>query len=423
MELLGLSFSHKNTSLDLREKLAFSKDKLSKALIDFNNYTKVQESIIFSTCNRTEIYCASKDYEHENIINWLLEYTGCNLHTKELGYDVYQNADLVSHLFRVASGLDSMVIGDSQVLGQLKDAYQVAYENGTVGKKFDKLFQTTFKVAKEVRTKTSLGESSVSLPSVVCSIAEKEINIQNKKASVLVLGAGDTSSKVCNYLDDSWVEKIYIANRTETNAVNLLDRISSNIKAKFIPLSKIDEVITKVDVVFSAVANSSNLIDNSFNNKENQPKFDKKCLFFDLSVPRTISSEFSKKHKSVVIYDLDTIQNIISKNLESRKQSQDLAELIIDYNKEQYIEWFDSLDALAALCTFREQAEVLCQDVSKKAQKLLDSGEEPKKVINYSLRLLQNKLLHHPTINIRKAAKQGNINNLELLKSIFQLSE
>lgn len=406
MELLGLSFSHKNTSLDLREKLSFSKDKLSKALKDFNNYAKVQESIIFSTCNRTEIYCASKDYNHENILNWLLSYTGCDLHSEELGYNVYQDADLVSHLFRVASGLDSMVIGDSQVLGQLKDAYQVAYESGSVGKKFDKLFQTTFKVAKEVRTKTSLGESSVSLPSVVCSIAEKEVNKQDKKATVLVLGAGDTSSKVCNYLDDSWVEKVYISNRTESNALNILDRISDNIKAEFIPLSNVDSIITKVDVVFSAVANSPSLIDKSLNIKVNKPIFEKTCLFFDLSVPRTISSDFGKKHKSVIIYDLDTIQKIINKNLESRKQSQDLAELIIDYNKEQYIEWFDSLDALAALCTFREQAELLCQDVSKKAQKLLDSGEEPKKVINYSLRLLQNKLLHHPTVNIRKAAKK-----------------
>lgn len=423
MELLGLSFSHKNTSLDLREKLSFSKDKLSKALIDFNNYTKVQESIIFSTCNRTEIYCASKNYDSENIIKWLLDYTGCDLHSSDLGYDVYQDTDLVSHLFRVASGLDSMVIGDSQVLGQLKDAYQIALENGTVGKKFDKLFQTTFKVAKEVRTKTSLGENSVSLPSVVCSIAEKEFDSSKSKATVLILGAGDTSSKIINYLDTSWVGKIYLSNRTEKNAQEILKKITSNIETNFIPLSNISEIITDADIIFSAISNSPNFIDNNISQQKSGLKFKKTCLYFDLSVPRTISLDFAQKNKSIIVYNLDVIQNIINKNIESRKQSQDLAELIIDYNKEQYLEWFDSLDALSALCTFREQAELLCQDVSKKAQKLLDSGEEPKKVINYSLRLLQNKLLHHPTINIRKAAKQGNTNNFELLKSIFQLSE
>tara|TARA_R110002124_G_scaffold65788_6_gene179849 strand:- start:12145 stop:13413 length:1269 start_codon:yes stop_codon:yes gene_type:complete len=422
MELLGLSFSHKNTPLVLREKLSFSSDELSVALNSFNKHTKFQESFIFSTCNRTEIYCASKDYDYKNIIDWLIKYTGCDLDDRNIGYDLYQNADLVNHLFRVASGLDSMVLGDSQVLGQMKDAYNIALKQGNIGKKFDKLFQATFKVAKEVRTKTALGENSVSLPSVVYSIAEQELSYLKNKATVLILGAGDTSGKICNYLDNSLVGKLYIANRTELNAQKIIDRCSDNFKAEFIPLSKVKDVICKADVVFSAMSNSPNFIDQEEvdNNKD---KFTKNCLYFDLSVPRTISTEFTKNNKFIKIFDLDVIQNIIAKNKKSREKSQDLAELIIDYNKDQYLEWFDSLDTLSALCSYREQAEQLCHDVSKKAQKLLASGEAPEDVLNYSLRLLRNKLLHHPTVNIRKAAKQGNIDNLELLKSIFQLSE
>jgi glutamyl-tRNA reductase len=399
--LLAFGINHKTAPVEIREKVAFAPEKLPKALQELTQQTPINEVAILSTCNRTELYCGLDEDNLQTLIDWFSHYHHLSADAVKPYIYTHTDVEAVQHILRVASGLDSLVLGEPQILGQIKDAYSLANEAGTLGQQLNRLFQHTFAVAKQVRTDTAIGASAVSVAFAAVSLA-KQIFTDLSEHTALLIGAGETIELVARHLSDQKVRKIIVANRTVERAQVLARQFG----AEAIALSDMPDRLVEADIIISSTASQlpilgKGAVERALKKRKHRPMF-----MVDIAVPRDIEPEVSE-FNDVYLYTVDDLQDVIEENLKSRQEAAEQAEEIILLQTEHFMGWLRSLDAVDAIVQYRSQAEQLRDEALVQAQRQLASGKDANEVMAELARTLTNKLIHTPSSQMKQAAHEG----------------
>lgn len=397
MSFVACGLSHKTAPIDIRERLYFPKEKIASSLQDLKRNALVNDAVILSTCNRTEIYCSAVSNPH-TLSNWLAQH--CDMAPADLfpHLYVYQGEESIKHIFRVASGIDSMVLGETQIFGQLKEAVSIAENTGTLNGALRKFFHHAFSVGKKVRTETDIGINPVSLGQVIFNLARKKIK-DFSNARVLFIGAGETVNSIAHILKAHQLKDICIANRTLSSARNIADKLNARVCA----LSKMD--LSEADIIISAVASEFPIIDKNKAIQSLKNRKQKAQLFFDLGVPRNVDPEI-KKIKNAQLFSLDDLREILDENRNKRLSSLSLVEKMIDAQTKQFILSLRSLSVSEAVKKYRHKMNGIRDEYLEKSVQSLLIGEDPEKVVKKLAHQLTNKFLHAPSVNLKKAACQ-----------------
>ncbi len=415
MHLYTIGLNHQTAPIEIRERAAFSPDSMEDALQDLRQTARVREAAILSTCNRTEIYCGYESNEPKSVMEWLKCQAG--LQSRELSNVVYNFPDeqAVRHVFRVASGLDSMVVGESQILGQMKSAFQSAIRYGTTGKVLNRLFQHAFHVAKQVRTDTTIGENAVSVANMGVHLA-KQLYSDLSEQRVLLIGAGDTTELVARYFKQNLVKHIIIANRSVARA----EVIAQEIGSEAIRLSEVPRRLPEADIVVSSTASTlpilgKGAIENALKERRRRPMF-----LLDLAVPRDIEPEVSQL-QDAYLYTIDDLENLVKENRGLRQQAAEQAENIIDLQVVKFMRWKRSLQSVPVICSLREDLDRMMTEELDKAKKKLRTGVDPNEVLELMARDLTNKFAHKPSQTLRHLEEEGDHITASYAKRLFKL--
>ena len=417
MTIVALGINHKTASVELREKVAFSPEQLSEALQQLSDHDQFNEAVIVSTCNRTEIYCSLAQQNSQILLQWLASFHGLDEH--ELSNNVYchQDNDAINHLMRVSCGLDSLVLGEPQILGQIKQAYNSAKNHNSVGVVFDRLFQKTFSVAKQVRTETDIGASAVSVAYAAVNLA-KHIYGKLDKTKVLLIGAGETIELVAKHLYQNDPQQITVANRTIERARSL----AADVEADVIALAQLPERLHQADIVISSTASTLPIIGKGVVEQALKQRRNKPMLFIDIAVPRDIESQVGELD-AAYLYSVDDLQTIVSENIASRKQAADEAQQIITQRLKEFAMWMRSLDSVDLIRSYRQDVHDIKSELVDKAISQLNTGKDAEKIILELANKLTNRLMHAPTRAIQDAAKKGEVDQLSQLKKMLGIDQ
>ena len=416
MTILALGINHDTAPIEIREKVAFAPDIISDALRDLVSTPLVNEAAILSTCNRTEIYCGLEEQNNERaIIEWLQNYH--KLNGIDISPFVYAHPDnlAVRHMLRVASGLDSLVLGEPQILGQLKQSFSTANDAGTIGKLLGRLFQHTFSVAKQVRTDTAIGASPVSVAFAAVSLA-KQIFSNMDKHTALLIGAGETIELTARHLKESGIGRMIIANRTVEKAQNL----ANELHAFAIPLSEMPNHLSEADIVISSTASNLPILGKGATERALKSRKHKPILMVDIAVPRDIEPEVDELD-DIYLYTVDDLKEIIQEGLKSRQEAAKQAEEIIDTQVSHFMGWLQSLGAVSTICNFRENTEKLAAVELEKAKRQLANGVDAEQVMQQLSRNLTNKFVHAPCVNIKQAGYDNRTDFIDAAIELFSL--
>ncbi len=415
MQLIALGLNHETAPIELREKAAFSPDSVGDALSDLSGSAGFSEATILSTCNRTEIYCGHEEIDRNRLVGWLSEYSG--FHSEELTRCTYMhpNEHAVKHAFRVASGLDSMVLGEPQILGQMKDAFLHASNAGTTGKVFNRLFQHTFSVAKQVRTDTSIGENPVSVAYAGVSLASRVFTSLSEQ-TVLLIGAGETIELVARHLKQQKVRNMIVANRSVDRAKTL----AAEVGCEAIALAEIPNYLASADIIVSSTASTLPILGKGAVEVAIQKRKHRPMFILDLAVPRDVEPEVSKL-RDVFLYTVDDLKSVVEQNRDLRQKAADDAENIIDLQVVRFMRWMRSLESEPTIRSFRQKIEQIRQTELDKAQMKIAKGEAPEKVLEQLARDLSNKFAHHPSQQLKQADADGSPGLVSAAKKLFGL--
>ncbi|GAM55999.1 glutamyl-tRNA reductase [Vibrio ishigakensis] len=417
MSLLTVGINHNTASVELREQVAFSPDKMTDAMQQLQQMTEVNGSVILSTCNRTELYLDSDATDEAQIIDWLINFHKVEGSDLKPSLYTYQGEEAIQHLMRVSCGLDSLVLGEPQILGQVKQAYSDSRENGNVQGELDKLFQKVFSVAKRVRTETEIGGSAVSVAYAACTLA-KHIFESLHKSRVLLVGAGETIELVAKHLADNGCTKMTVANRTRERAMGL----ASEFDASVISLSEIPEALQDVDIVISSTASplpiiGKGMVESALKSRRHRP-----ILFVDIAVPRDIEAEVAEL-SDAYLYTVDDLQSIIDQNIEQRRAEAVRAEKIISVESKEFQSWLRSRHAVESIRDYRRSAESVRDEVLQKSLQALAAGGDPEAVLLELSNKLTNKLIHAPTKALKQAAETEQFDELATLRKGLGLKD
>jgi len=417
MPLLALGLNHQTAPLPVREKVAFAPEAMPAALSDLAGQTGVNEALILSTCNRTELYVDVESGFDTVPRDWLLGHHG--LDARRLDEFLYRHADnaAVRHLFRVATGLDSMVLGEPQILGQVKDAYQIARETGTLRAPMERLLQQTFAVAKRVRTETRIGANPVSVAFTAVRLAER-LFADLGEACVLLIGAGETMELAARHLAQSRVRRLIVANRTLENAQVLAGRFSGYA----IALADLPRHLAEADIVISSTAAREPVLTHAMVADAIAARRRRPMFLVDLAVPRDIEAEVSAL-EDVYLYTIDDLRQTVDANLRSRREAASEADALIDLQVTHYLAWRRALDGGNPLPQLRHAAENQRDAVLARARALLANGRTPEQALEYLAHTLTNKLLHAPSANLREAAQRGDTELLRAAERLFDAGD
>jgi len=415
MQLLTLGLNHETAPVELRERAAFSPESMVPALNDLASSEVASEATILSTCNRTEIYCGSDRIDQQRLVNWFSQYSGFK--PQELVSNVYlhSNEQAVKHAFRVASGLDSMVLGEPQILGQMKAAFQQSLDAGTTGKVFNRLFQRTFTVAKQVRTDTSIGANPVSVAYAGVNLASK-VFASLPEQTVLLIGAGETIELVARHLKEQKVENMIVANRSIERARALAGEVG----CEAISLAMIPQRLADADIVVSSTASTlpilgKGAVEAAIRKRKHRPMF-----ILDLAVPRDVESEVGEL-SDVYLYTVDDLKTVVQQNRGKREQAAMEAENIIDLQVVRFMRWVRSLEAEPTIRTFRQSVDNLRIAELEKAKAKIARGTDPQLVLEQLARDLANKFAHHPSQQLKQADAEGDPELVSAAKKLFGL--
>lgn len=416
MPISILGINHNTAPISVREKLVFAPDIIDEALKSIKNNLAIEAVAIISTCNRMEILFASKPVEL--VIGWLSSYHEISENEIQKHSYLHEGEAAVSHLMSVASGLDSMVLGEPQILGQVKDAYGYAVNAGCVDLYFNRLFQQTFTLAKQVRTDTQIGESAVSVAYAAVTLS-KRIFSNFSRVNVLLIGAGETVELAARHLTRQGVTKINVANRTVERAQDLATEFSGAAHS----LSSLPEIVEKADIIISSTASPVPIIGKGLMEKAMAARKHRSMFMVDLAVPRDIEPEVSKLN-NVYLYTVDDMQGVVEENLKVREQAAHEAKQIIKIHTDKYFAWRKSLSSVSLLKQFRTQVDNLkAEELSRAISKLDIEDEMIKQQIEKLLEELSNrmakKFMHLPSQSIRKAGENNDERTLETLANIF----
>jgi len=415
MSLLAFGINHKTAPVDIRERVAFAPGQLGGALRDLVAQPRVHEAAIVSTCNRTELYCGIEPEGSGIIVDWFREYH--KLEKRDIEPYIFQHPDqeAVRHMLRVASGLDSLVLGEPQILGQIKDAYSAANEAGTMGGQLDRLFQHTFSVAKQVRTDTAIGASAVSVAFAAVSLA-KQIFSDFGQHTALLIGAGETIELAARHLHQNGLGRMIIANRTVENAHTLAEEFG----AYAISLPEIARHLSEADIVISSTASPLPILGKGSVESALKTRRHKPMLMVDIAVPRDIEPEVNEL-EDVYLYTVDDLQDIIQEGLRSREEAAQQAEEIIDTEVSHFMHWLRSLNAVSTIRAVREHAESQRDRELERAIHLLQSGKDAEQVMTELAKRLTNKLIHTPSVQLKRAGYDDRYEIVDAAREIFDL--
>ena len=397
--IAALSVNHQLATVATREKVAFTQNELAPAIKALKSIAGIKACVIFSTCNRSEIYVNCDIEDNREILSQFLASTHGIEHAPLLQYISYFEGDkAIEHICSVAAGLDSLVLGESQIFGQLKEAYQFSKEHNALDKTLEKLFQHAFATAKKVRTETKIGASPVSVAYCAVKLSEK-IFTDLSNQTVLLIGAGEMIELSAQHLHQKGVKRMIIANRTVENTHDIAIRYD----AETINLKQLSEYLHLADIVISSTAApvpiiGKGLIETVLVQRKHQP-----MLLIDLAIPRDIEPE-SDQLEDIFLYTVDDLQQVIEGNIESRKQEKVLAEKIIEKENIEFRAWLDSIPNETIIKEYNKQANQVKDDAINSAMKKLESGVDPDAIIKELADRLTSKLLHAPFQNIKKTA-------------------
>ncbi|MFT5879653.1 MAG: glutamyl-tRNA reductase [Moritella sp.] len=415
MTLLALGINHNSAPVSLREKVAFSPDNIDDALASIIANKVASEAVIVSTCNRTEIYCKIAGDTPESVSQWLQDYH--QLPAMALSAYIYRHydTDAVRHLMRVAGGLDSLVLGEPQILGQVKQAFAKAKQRGSVSQTLDKLFQKTFTAAKRVRTETDIGANAVSVAFAAVSLS-KHIFDDLSKTRVLLIGAGDTIDLVATHLAEQNVQQMMVANRTLSRAQVLADKFGASI----LTLEDIPHHLHKADIVISSTASPLPIIGKGMIETALKQRKQKPIFLVDIAVPRDIEAEVGELGNAY-LYTVDDLQGIIEQNIEARQDAAGQAEHIITEETQLFTQWIASLSGVDSIKEYRNAAMADKEILLEKALAAINNGTDSERVLVELANKLTNKLIHAPTQALVSAAKNNRDEELLLVRKVIGL--
>ncbi len=415
MALLAVGLNHKTAPIQVRERVAFAPEQLPETLRDLVAQAKISEAAILSTCNRTEMLCCVDEANSEIIIEWLRQHR--DFSANELDPYMYTHPEqmAVRHMLRVASGLDSLILGEPQILGQLKNAYSTAQAAGTIGAQLSKLFEYTFSVAKQVRTDTAIGASAVSVAFAAVSLS-KQIFSDLKEHTALLIGAGETIELAARHLKESGIKRLIIANRTLAKAEALVKEV----EGYAITLGEIPAHLAEADIVISSTASQlpilgKGAVERAIKIRKHQP-----MLMVDIAVPRDIEPEVGEMD-DVYLYTVDDLQEIIEEGLRSRQEAALQAEEIIDTQVTRFMGWLRSLDAVSTIRSYRSKIDIIRETELDKAKRMLAQGNDPEKVLTQLARGLTNKIAHTPSTQMKQAGFDGRADLLDAARELLDL--
>ena len=425
MSIRVIGINHKTAPVSVREKVAFSPqgliDKLGEIEADIKSSkadkkADKKEVIILSTCNRTEIYTSS-DYDKKQITQWLAHQN--NISSEELEKHTYDYSDeqAIQHVLRVASGLDSLVLGEPQILGQLKSALKTSSECKTAGTTLKRLMQHAFLTAKRVRTQTSIGSNPVSVAFAAVNLAKQIFSkLENKTA--LLIGAGETIELVGKHLRNAGIGKIIIANRSVENAA----RLAQELDGLGVSLQEISEYLPDADIVISSTAAPVPVIGKGTVEWALKKRKHKPIFMVDIAVPRDIEAEVNDLD-DVYLYTVDDLQSVIEENLKSRQEAAQQAEVMIEEEVTAFMGWLRAQDKIELIKNYRTKISKIQNETLEKAAKLLNNGSSPEEALKFLAHTLTNKLAHDATVAMNKAAHAGDHKLLEASDKLLNLSE
>ena len=417
MNLIALGINHNSAAVEVRERVAFAPEQVNEALVDACEAARVDEVVILSTCNRTEVYAIVPEADTLadkalQLIDWIANYH--HLSAEELRHSAYhfEAQQALQHMVQVASGLDSMVLGEPQIFGQLKSAYAVASESGTVGTELGRLFPRVFSIAKRVRTDTAIGENPVSVAYAAVDLAG-HIFAELGQCNALLVGAGETVELVARHLIEAGVSRIVIANRTLGRARELAQKFG----AEAVLLAEIPEQLLDADIVITSTASQLPILGKGAVEQALKARKHRPFLMVDIAVPRDIESQVGEL-RDVYLYSVDDLREIVDQNMRSRRDEAGKADLIIEAGVSQYMEEMRSLGALDAVKEYREMAERMREQELQRAMRALSRGDDPQQTLARLARAITNKLIHAPTAGLKQASAEG---RHDLLSNACQL--
>ena len=413
MQLFALGLNHHTAPVAIREQVAFRPELLTEALADLVRAKPVKEAAILSTCNRTELYFATEHPQHA--ADWFAEYHRVALQDLSPYLYTFPQRDAIRHVFRVASGLDSMVIGEPQILGQVKDAVRHAEQAGTLGSTLHKLFPRSFSVAKEVRSTTAIGANIVSMAAAAVHLSER-IFESVRDQRVLFIGAGEMIELCAAHFCGEQPRKVTIANRTAARAEALAARFGADV----IRLDQVAEVLAGYDIVVSCTGSPLPIIGLGMVERALKARRHRPMVMVDLAVPRDIEAEVAASG-DVFLYTVDDLAKVVDSGLESRQAAVIEAEGIIDERVDGFLHWLDSRGTVPTIRALRQHADALRRAELERATRLLARGEDPHKVLEALSQGLTNKLIHAPTRFLNDAEGELHGDCAELVQRLFNL--
>jgi glutamyl-tRNA reductase len=416
MPLVALGINHATAPLEIREKVAFAPERMVDALQRAGKELGLEEVAILSTCNRTEIYiCPAPDVQP--VLDWMASYHGIPAGELASCHYCYRGEEAVRHMMKVACGLDSMILGEPQILGQMKSCYAVACEAGTVSSRLHHTFQQVFAVAKRVRTETAIGENPVSVAFAAVSLAQ-QIFSDLREDTALLIGAGESIELVARHLRDQGVRQLIVANRTLGRA----REVAGHFGAEAILLADIPNHLHRADIVISSTASQLPLLGKGAVETALKRRKHKPIFMVDIAVPRDIEAQVGELD-DVYLYTVDDLRQVIDQGRRSREEAAEKARVIVDEGVGFYQSELRALDAVGTIKAYRRKVEAMADEELLKAERALERGMTSEQVLQQLTRGLVNKLMHSPTVKLKEAGAAGRSEMIDLTRELFDINE
>ena len=421
MELIVIGLNHKTTPIEIRERLAFQESEMEKALVQAQSFPSVKENMILSTCNRVEIYAASRETDKAilDLKNFISQYHHLPLRDFEKNLYFFVGEEAVRHIFRVASSLDSMVVGEPQILGQIKSAYQIATDSKSSGVILHRLLHRAFHVAKRVRTETKISNSAVSVSSVAVELAEKIFGSLEKR-TVLLIGAGEMSELAARHLVSGGAEKILVTNRTYERAITLAEEFHG----EAIRFEEMASGLKKADIVISATESPQYIVGHDQMAKVMKDRKQKPIFFIDIADPRDIEPRVGDI-ENVYLYNIDDLQKVANENIKDREKEAEKAEAIVRDEMVKFVQWYQSLEVTPTIIALRNKfEEIRSKELGKTLSLLPHLSEKERQSLDMLTSSIVNKILHDPLTRL-KQNDQEVISDfyIDVIRTLFQLPD
>lgn len=418
MNILVVGLNHKTAPIEIREKIAFDGPKLEEAVNILKNSTTVKESIVLSTCNRVEIYAgvSNADAGEESIKDFISGFHKVPRDVLDKSLYIHKGREAIRHIYRVASSLDSMVVGEPQILGQLKDAYDAALNNKSTGVFLNKLMRKSVSVAKRIRTETKIAESAVSISFAAIELAKKIFDDLATK-SFMLLGAGEMAELAARHLINNGVKDVYVTNRTTSRA----EELAREFHGKVLLFDDFVQELKHTDIVICSTGAPHYILMEDQVYKSMKERKQKPMFIIDISVPRNIDPDINKLD-NVYLYDVDNLQGIVETNIQERGVEAEKAEVIVNDEIDSFLKWIDSLAATPTIVALRNRAEEIRKaELEKTLTKLGPVEEKTIKSIEHLTSSIVNKLIHPPTEAL-KSEDEDKEQMLDIVQKLFKLN-